>query len=726
MKKKLSGLLALMLLLTTITGLNVFAQTGSASKPIFSQQGGFYSHSFDLYLTTQEQNGRIYYTTDGSEPVPGTEETFEYSGSILIKDRTEEPNVLSMISNVSNDMFQGWIPPTGQLFKGTVIKAVVINDRGLKSDVVTQSYFVDVNGIQRYKLPVISLVTDSKNLFDNQTGIYVNGNYENRGSDWERPVHIEFFEEDGSIAFTQNAGIRIHGGYTRKYAQKSFRLYARSEYDDKNWFKHDIFPGLEARGSEGESLEKFKRLILRMSGNDSQYSMFRDGLMQGLVSHLNVDTQAFRASVVFLNGEFWGIYNVRERYDDRYFQTHYDLDRDRVALLGITGSNTEVIEVDEGTEEDAQDYRNIINYIKQNDITQKSTYEYINTKFDIESFIDYQISHIYFANTDWPGNNQALWKYNTNDGQYNPNAPKGQDGRWRWIIKDTDFGFGLSYGGQVDHNTLTYASTEGRGFGANPAWSVFLLKTLLENDDFRNDFINRFADNLNTSFVPERVKEMIEQKSGDIAHIIDEHNRRWNKIEDWEKEIKIMEDFAERRPSYVTRHITERFRNNGVGNDVSINLNTEIEKGHIRINTIDINEKTPGVKNPAHWSGVYFQGVPITIKAIAKEGYEFERWEGINENIYNDTITINPESSMNITAVFKKSSSGQLLMGDINGDNMVNSIDCTLLQRYVLGISDLNLEDKYAVADLNQDGRINSIDCTILQRLVLNIITSLP
>ncbi len=135
-------------------------------------------------------------------------------------------------------------------------------------------------------------------------------------------------------------------------------------------------------------------------------------------------------------------------------------------------------------------------------------------------------------------------------GEYNPNAPKGQDGRWRWAIRDTDFGFGLAYGGQVNHDTLSYASTEGRGFGAPPAWSVFLFKTLLENDDFRNKFINRFADHINTAFVPERVNEMIDKKSGDIAHIIDEHNRRWNKIEDWNKEVNILRDFANRRPSY--------------------------------------------------------------------------------------------------------------------------------------------------------------------------------
>jgi len=124
---------------------------------------------------------------------------------------------------------------------------------------------------------------------------------------------------------------------------------------------------------------------------------------------------------------------------------------------------------------------------------------------------------------------------------------------------------------------------------------------------------------------------------------------------------------------------------------------------------------------------VYFGGVPVTIKAIPNEGYQFERWEGVNEDIkYNDTITINPQNNLSIKAVFKKTSSGGRMMGDINGDNVINSSDYVLLQRYILNISDLKLEDKYAITDLNEDGEINSIDCAILQRYVLNIITSLP
>ncbi|TYQ15440.1 UNVERIFIED_CONTAM: dockerin type I repeat protein [Acetivibrio alkalicellulosi] len=694
------------------------------SEVVFSHKGGFYSQPFDLHLHTNDSNAVILYTTDGSEPVLGNQGTYEYSGSIQVRDRTSEPNVLSMISNIWSDMWHPWIEPDGEVFKCTTIRAVSVGQDGSMSNVITHSYFVNPNMSQRYQLPVISITGNRDSFFDAETGIYVNENYENRGEEWERSIHLEFFEEDGTLGFSQNAGIRIHGGWSRKYPQKSFRLYARREYDEKHWFDYDVFPGLKGKGT-GEDITRFKRLLLRASGNDIQFSMFRDGLMQGMVSHMRVDTQAFRPSVVFLNGEFWGIYNIRERYDNRYFQTHYDLDRDRVAVLDISGGRTEIIDIDEGTEQDAQDYRDFKNYLGQNDIRQQSTYDYVKTKMDIDNFIDYQISQIYFANTDWPANNVVVWRYNTRNGSYDKDAPYGLDGRWRWAIKDTDFGFGLSYGGQVDHDTLRYASTDGTGFSANRPWAVFIFKTLLQNDEFRTEFINRYADHLNTAFIPDRVNNMINEMSGNIAHIIPEQVRRWNRIEDWDEEIEILKHFANNRPAYVRQHIINNFRNNGITGTSSINFSTDNSKGFIRVNSIDIIENTPGITNSSEWTGIYFNGVPVTITAVAKEGYEFERWEGIVSE--SDTVTVNPQNNMNIRAVFKESSTKiPVMIGDLNGDNRIDSTDYVLLRRYVLGISNIPSEDKYAVADLNLDGRIDSTDCVILRRYLLEIIDSLP
>ena len=153
--------------------------------------------------------------------------------------------------------------------------------------------------------------------------------------------------------------------------------------------------------------------------------MFKDSVLQKMVSYLNGDIQAYRPSVVFIDGEFWGMYNIRERYDTRYYASHYNLDRKKVAILEI---NLEEIELNEGTEEDLIAYiRDIDEYLQNNSVESQSAYDYIKTKMDIENFIDYQISNIYFGNTDWLKRNVTMWRYRTDDGLYHPEAPYGQD-----------------------------------------------------------------------------------------------------------------------------------------------------------------------------------------------------------------------------------------------------------------------------------------------------------
>ncbi|WP_054847006.1 CotH kinase family protein [Acetivibrio straminisolvens] len=652
-------------------------------EPVFSHQAGFYTEEFELELSANQENTKIYYTLDGSDPKPGESGTFEYSGKIKIKSRAGEPNVLSMIN--TGDYY--WNPPLGEVFKCTVVKAAAVRTDGQASRTVTRSYFVDSDMMTRYSLPVISIVTDKANLFDKDTGIYLNSN--KSGADWERPAHIEFFENNGTPGFSHYCGIRLHGGGSKGFAQKSLRIYADRGYDYKEKISYDIFPGLKDKVT-GKSITDFKRLILRNSGNDWSNSMFRDALMHKLVSHLNLDTQAYRPSVVFINGEYWGIHNIRERYDNIYFASHYNLDKDNVVLLEVTYLGT--IVANEGTDEDVQAYTNeIIDFLKSNDITQKDNYEYIKTKMDVDNFIDYNVANIYFANNDWPQNNVTMWKYKTKDGLYHPEAPYGQDGRWRWIIKDTDFGFGGPFMGSsgVSHNTLNHASENTQN-----EWAVFLFKKLLENSEFRNAFINRMADYLNTCFDPELVTNTIDEMKDAIASSIPEHNARWQAISDWDGEIELMRTFAKRRPDYVTEHIISKFRRFGVTGTYSVKLETDSSMGFIRINSIDLKSTTRGVNNPEAWTGKYFKGVPLTIKAIPKEGYVFERWEGTDEA--SDTLVLTPTKDISLKAVFKKASSTECkISGYVKPDLFSKADDIKAdFKVEVLGLNVSALTDK--------------------------------
>ncbi|NLD45999.1 MAG: dockerin, partial [Clostridiaceae bacterium] len=569
---------------------NVYTPEATAVKmPVFSHKGGFYNEKFDLKITTDEADVKIYYTKDGTDPEPGNESTIEFEGNIEINGRTGDPNVYSLYRNPMPDYYPSWQDPNGEIFKCTVLKAVAIREDGVKSKIVTHSYFVEPNMKTRYSIPVVSLVTDPANLFDSEKGIY-SYNYLNKGSEWERPMHMEFFEPDGTLGFSQYVGARISGGETRYLPQKSFRIYFDKGYDDKNKVKYDIFPGLTKRG-DGKKLDTFERLILRNGGNDNQSLLFRDSLLQGLVSHLKIDIQASRPSVVFLDGEYWGIYNFRERYDSEYIKYHYNADKEKVAMLDVW----EYPEVLEGENSDAGAYMSdLIYYLKENSISQPGTYEYIKTKMDLENYIDYNIAQIMVGNNDWPGNNTTVWKYKTEDEKYNPEAPYGLDGRWRWMLRDTDFGYGI-WGKSPAHNTLCFALGDFIEPGmeyANSPGIVFLLNTLLENEDFRNEFINHFADQMNTSFRPERVHEEIDKAKKAIELEMPEHLERYTSwglsMNSWYRDIDYIKYYATERPYYVRRHITDKFESAGVTGTGTIKLNTDSSKGYIRINSIDI------------------------------------------------------------------------------------------------------------------------------------------
>ncbi len=717
-------------------------------EPVFSKAGGLYTEAFDLKLTSEDPQAKIYYTTDCSDPVPGAAGTTQYNGSIRIKSRAGEPNVLSMVQDVSADYQNPWRAPNGEVFKCTTLKAVVISGDGKKSNIVTHSYFVDPGMKSKYSLPIVSVVTDYKNLFDPATGIYMSKNCEKTGDEWERPAHIEFFEKGGTLGFSQNIGLRINGAYTRKYPQKSFRIYADGEYGDMGEIKYEIFPGLTKNGN-GKSLKSFERLILRNAGNDWAFGYMRDEMAQSLVSHVKgLDTQSARPAILFLDGEYWGVYYIRERFDKDYFKSHYNLDDDKVVItdisqtLGFGGG----FGGGESTSEDLTAYNNeVINYLKSNSITQQSTYDYIKTKIDIENYINYYVAEIFFDNTDWPGNNMAFWRYKTEDGKYHPEAPYGQDGRWRWILKDTDFGFGL-YSKPATHDTLKYATGEVAEGWSNSQETTFLFRTLLQNTEFRNQFINCFADQLNTSFVPERVIKVISEFENAFSPEVVEHSERWQYIrltpptgggttnpgggfgggfggtkEDtstWYENVQACKDFAKNRPTIAKQFIINKFSSNGVKGTADITLKTDSTKGYVRINTTDINSNTPGVTDPNSWTGNYFTGIPVTVSAVPQKGYVFDHWEGVTGS--SDTVTFTHTGNISITAVFKKDTAiptptttpkntpTPVITIDVNHDGVVNMSDIMIVAR---AFNSTKGDSRYVSEyDLNSDGAINMVD----------------
>ncbi len=614
--------------------------------PVFSHGRGFYTEPFALELETESAEATIYYTLDGSEPHPdhvGGQTYFvapEYPfGRLNVKTYETfvytEPIPIPYGSQLSNDLVnirtaEEWRGPAEQVFQGVTVRAAVYYDDETFGETVTQTYFVDEAMTDRYTLPVVSIVANPRDLFGYERGIYVPGllydelydatlypwqapgNYSQRGRDWERPASIEYFEPDGTLGFVQNIGVRIHGGATRTRDRKSLRLYARSEYDQQNRFSYDIFPGLEQYSGSGDLVEDYNRLILRNSGNDSNGTLIRDAIMQALVDPMDIAKQAFSPVVVFINGEYWGLKNVRERLDPHYVESHYGVDSDDVVIL-YDYHNYDGTAISVGSEQDLQDFVELRTFIDINDMSDPSHYAYVQTQMDIENFLQYYMANIYFKNTDWPHNNNRFWRKDVE--KLDPEAPVGHDGRWRWIMFDTDFGFQ-----DPDHDTLRWA-TRGINERTGERWPNMMLWGLLGNEDFRHRFINAFADAMNTVFAPNYVHSVIDELYNWIAPEIPEHQARWQNGGHYPQ---FMKDFASARPQQMQQHIVRAFDLPGLSR-VTASVNPK--EGHIRINSVDIREGTPGITTPMLYRGRYFRGVPVTITAVPAPGYEFAGWQ---------------------------------------------------------------------------------------------------
>ncbi|MEJ2051411.1 MAG: CotH kinase family protein, partial [Calditrichota bacterium] len=515
----------------------------------------------------------------------------------------------------------------------TVLRARCFESGFLPSATISNTYFIN----ETTSLPVISLSSDPDNFWDEQTGIYVLGPNAspdfpffdaNFWEDWERPVHIEFFEPNGVLGFSIDCGVKIFGGWSRGFPQKSLALYARDEYgfDEINY---QIF--------SNKPIDTFESIILRNSGNDWNVTQFRDAMITGLVADAGVDIQAHRPVIVYINGEYWGVHNLREKLNENFVASNHEVDPDNIDLLENDGS------IILGG---ASRYHQLIDFLSTHNLTISTNYDQVKSYMDINNFINYQITEIYCDNTDWPGNNLKFWRSRT------------PDGVWRWLLYDTDFGFGLydEYG--YLHNTLEFATEENGPSWPNPPWSTFIFRKLLENQEFRNDFINRFADFLNTYFLSSVVLNKISYLKSTLNAEMDRHFTKWGgSMVEWSNNIQRLQSFASLRPSYVRLHIINKFGLSGTS-QLSIDV-LPSGSGRIRVNTV--------IPDSYPWTGFYFNDIPVKLTAFPLPGFHFSRWEGISQSdTANITLILN--DNLSLTAIFEADtgSSSSIVINEIN------------------------------------------------------------
>lgn len=595
----------------------------SLQEPRFSLPGGYYSGAIQVELSVEGAGIPIYITLDGTRP---NENSTVYSSPIT-------------------------------LGATTAIRASTLIHPNIPNDVVTQTYFID----EPVNLPFISIVTDPDNLFSDRRGIYVTGTNGTSGwcsetkrnvnQDWERPVNLEYYNTSGKNILNQLAGIKIYGACSRtRFPQKSFALFARNIYG-KGSFEGQLFPDKE--------IYEFESFILRSSADDQNKTMLKDAFAQYVqIEYMDIDYQAYQPTVVFINGVYWGIHNMREKINEHYLVGNFNAELDEINLLQRNGK------VIFGK---PWDYHKLIDLVSSNNLNDKEIYKQVQQRMDVNQYIDYQIGNIYISEEDWPVNNIKFW-----------NTTSQEHRKWRWITYDRDHTFEIN---RIGTNTLALASaTNGPGW-PNPPWSTLLFRRMLTHDGFKNKFIQIYAYHMNMTFNPNRILKFIDSFEARIEDEIPRHIKKWggqidpdmneswtpaptfNSLGEWKHNIDEMRFFTTQRPEYAIQHVNDQF---GLSGLVTLNIDmNNREAGSLKI----FHKKIP----ITGYTGNHFRDVPITIKAVSNRGYQFSHWtikttagEEIKDKVILEITLTDPTS---LTAHFEeriKSESPVVLINEIN------------------------------------------------------------
>ncbi len=586
----------------------------------FSHQGGSVSGSVNLELSGNEAGQTIRYTVSTIEAINVRNNFNTAEASEPTESSTAYTSPISITS------------PIG-ITKNTVVRAKIFKANYIPSLTSSRTFLFNAN----HQIDVVTLTTERKNLLDNDDGIYVLGDSYDSNSphfganfweDWERPIHFSFYDKSTKdIKTSFNGGVKIFGGWSRAREQRSLSIFARGKYGTTE-IDYSFF--------EKANYDKFQALVLRNSGQDFLRSSTKDITLTSLMEGSGIDYQYHTPVATYINGRYWGVYNLREKINEHMLASKHNLDADDITILE---RNAEIIE---GSNES---YKQLISYISITDLTNDSNFERVRNEIDIKNYIIYQVAQIFIANSDWPGNNIKFWTH--------------PQGKWRWILFDTDFGFTRPWVAEdYTHNTLSFALSSNGPHWPNPPWSTLLFRKLIQNTKFRNQFINRYADELNTRFLTSNVKAHIDNIYNKVKPELASHYRRWegdsNAIID---NINKMKKFAEERPFYAKQHLKQYFSLPALMKNITIK-NNSISKGYVKVND---NLK---IKS-SQWSGEYFESVPIQLEAIAETGFEFSHWSGASSST-NPKIEIDLTQNKELTPHFKPFVKVPIVINEIN------------------------------------------------------------
>ena len=566
----------------------------------FSLPSGFYSENISLELSAD--SGTVYFTTDGSDPVPGTSQL--YTQPIEINSTPE--------------------------VRASTVKALSVLSDGTQGSVYTVSYVMGQDVDERFGKDTLVFVlsTDPYNLYDYEYGIAVPGkiyddyvrehpgeeipynapgNYYMSGREAERPIYVEVFESNGSKVIDQAAGVRLSGGYSRVPDQKSLRLIARKSYDpDNGKFKYAFFEG--AQTADGVPVTEFDRLVLRNGANDREFAGVRDELSQKLAQDYGYPvTQHCTPAAVFLNGEYYGFSWLHENYNEDYLATYFGGNKDNYEIV----SNTE--DADEGSERALADYNRLYAFYDR-DLTKDENFEALCEVVDIKNLMQYYCMQVFISNKDWPGNNYKVFRYYPSEGE--EITSEFQDGRWRFMFFDAEYAWSL-YGERLNLNTLHDLLTGKHMSGRSKA-----LWALLKREDMRELFASTMSDLTAGAFgknnILETLDELCEMSDSEQFYALDKGiTSTWANRDTFADSRQQIRDFADIRKFVVFRDMYKEFGWEDNTYTVSVTgaqgavtwLNTQRQNGW-------------GIL-----SAEYNCKCSVPLKADVAEGWEFVSWE---------------------------------------------------------------------------------------------------
>lgn len=466
---------------------------GYIESPVFSMPAGIYGEAFPLVITSYESGVQIRYTLDGSPP------------------------------DESSSLYQNPI----DIAATTIVRAQAFRTEYLPSPVVTQSYFF----LEKTVLPILSIVTDPDNLWGRTNGIYSHPS--EQGKEWERPCSVEYFTMNRQRGFAINAGLRIHGGASRQRSpKKSFRLYFRSEYG-KGRLEYPLFPST--------GVKRFNQIVLRAGFNDSwgydremqreTATYISDQVARDLHLDMSQPVAHGMFAELYLNGEYWGLYNPTERIEDDNLAEHSGIDAWTVGADGAFNDG------------DPELWQQFDRWVTRTEFSDSDGLEAFQSVVDLENFTTYIILNIWLQNYDWPHHNWYIARENT------------PDGKWKFFLWDVEYAFGSGIQGyRIDQNTVQTVNNP----GVPPIGTLF--NKISKNSQYREYFWRTLNGLLETVLSEEHVLERLNRQGDTVRPAIPAEAKKWGVDKtpgDWERAMELAREFVRERTPIVLKHVAQ-------------------------------------------------------------------------------------------------------------------------------------------------------------------------